>query len=105
MDCIFCKIVKKEIPSSFIFENENLCAFKDINPKAPIHILIIPKEHLDSVNNLDENKKDLAGEMILAAKKIAKDCNISDGYKLLFNVGKKGGQIVEHLHLHLMGGW
>lgn len=105
MDCIFCKIAKKEIPSSFIFENENIFAFKDINPKSPIHILIIPKKHVGSVNDLDENKKDLIGEMMLAAKKIAKDQDIFDGYKLLFNVGKKGGQIVDHLHLHLMGGW
>jgi len=105
MECIFCKIAKKEIPSELIFDSEILCAFKDISPKAPTHILIIPKEHIESVNDLNEDKKDLVGEMILAAKKIAKDQNISDGYKLLFNVGKKGGQIVEHLHLHLMGGW
>ncbi|PIQ92758.1 MAG: histidine triad nucleotide-binding protein [Parcubacteria group bacterium CG11_big_fil_rev_8_21_14_0_20_39_14] len=103
--CVFCKIVNKEIPSEIIYENDKICVFKDINPKAPVHILIVPKKHTESLNELDEREKDLLGEMVLAAKKTAKDFGISDGYKLLFNVGKKGGQIVEHLHLHLLGGW
>jgi len=105
MDCIFCKIINKEIPSKIIYENDRVCAFYDINPKAPVHIIIVSKEHIESVNELDEEKKDVVGQMIVAAKEIARNNNISEGYKLLFNVGQKGGQIIKHLHLHLMGGW
>lgn len=105
MDCLFCKIVKKEIVSDLVFENNNICSFRDINPKAPIHFLIIPKKHFVSVNDLNEKDKDLIGEMVLTAKKLAEDFNISKGYKLLFNVGKGAGQVVDHIHLHLMGGW
>ncbi len=105
MDCLFCKIVKKEIVSDLVFENNNICSFRDINPKAPIHFLIIPKKHFVSVNDLNEKDKDLIGEMVLTAKKLAEDFNISKGYKLLFNVGRGAGQVVDHIHLHLMGGW
>lgn len=105
MDCIFCKIAKKEIQPDIVFENERLISFKDVNPKAPVHILIIPKKHIESINELADGDIGLVKEMIITAKKITKDLNISDGYKLLFNVGEKGGQVVRHLHLHLMGGW
>ncbi len=105
MDCIFCKIAKKEIQSDIVYDSERICAFRDVHPRAPAHILIVPKLHIESVNELGGNGKEIAGEMVVAAQKIAEDLKISDGYKLLFNVGKKGGQIVEHLHLHLMGGW
>lgn len=97
--------MKKEVPSDIIFENDKICAFKDVRPKAPVHVLIVAKKHVESVNELDEKEKDLIGEMIIAAKNLAQDLGVSDGYKLLFNVGKKGGQIIEHLHLHLLGGW
>jgi len=100
-DCIFCKIVKGEIPSTKVFENENLIAFNDINPKAKVHILIIPKKHIESVKYLEKVDKELIGELILTAKDIAKDKNL-EGYKLVVNVGREGGQLVDHLHLHLL---
>lgn len=92
------------MPAEIIYEKEGLLAFKDIMPKAPFHALIIPKEHISSVENLDSSDPRLPGEMILAAKEIAKSRNL-EGYKLVFNVGRKGGQVVDHVHLHLLGGW
>jgi len=104
-DCIFCKIAKKEIPAETVFENDELIAFKDRNPLAPVHILIIPKRHIASINDLTMADAELAGRMILAGKNIAKDLSISEkGYKLLFRVGEWGGQEVPHIHLHLIGG-
>ena len=105
MNCIFCKIIAKEIPSETIYEDEILIAFKDIRPSAPVHVLVVPRKHIASVNDLDSGDRELAGAMVLCAKDIAKDMGVSGGYKLQFNVGKDGGQIVEHLHLHLLGGW
>lgn len=105
MDCIFCKIVNKKLPSEIIFENERLAVIPDINPKAPKHYLIISKEHIDSVNDLTKSESELIVEMILSAKEIAKQKGIEKGYKLVFNVGRQGGQIIPHLHLHLLGGW
>lgn len=104
-DCIFCKIINKEIPSENLYEDDKFLAFKDINPSAPIHVLITPKKHINSINELGEEDKELMGEMLLLAKKIAKDLKTSDGYKLSFSVGRKGGQVINHIHLHLMGGW
>ncbi|MCX6719595.1 MAG: histidine triad nucleotide-binding protein [Candidatus Staskawiczbacteria bacterium] len=103
MDCIFCKIIKGEIPSSKVFESENLVAFDDINPKAKVHVLIVPKKHIESVITLEQIDKELIGEMFLVAKEIANDKNL-EGYKLVVNVGREGGQIVDHLHLHLLSG-
>ncbi|MBC8174423.1 MAG: histidine triad nucleotide-binding protein [Candidatus Marinimicrobia bacterium] len=104
-DCLFCKIVKKEIPSDIIFETDTLMAFKDINPQAPHHILIIPKNHITTVNDLDERDSELIGELVLAAKDLAKELEIAEpGYRLLFNCNADGGQDVFHIHLHLLGG-
>ena len=104
MDCIFCKIVKKEISAEIIYEDDKVIAFKDINPAAPIHILFIPKEHIDSVNFLDEVHIDLIGELFLKIKEVAKKLNIADkGYRIVNNCGELGGQTVNHLHLHLLG--
>ena len=103
MDCIFCKIIKGEIPSAKVFESDKIVAFNDINPKARIHILIVPKKHIESVKSLEETDKELAGELILTAQKIAKEKNL-EGYKLVINVGRDGGQLVDHLHLHLLSG-
>jgi histidine triad (HIT) family protein len=104
-DCIFCKIVSAEIKTEFLFESDQVVAFRDIRPIAPAHVLIIPKEHFESMNDLTENHKGLLGEMFLAAVKIAKDLNIApDGYKLLIRTGPNGGQEVPHVHLHLIGG-
>jgi histidine triad (HIT) family protein len=106
MNCIFCGIIKKEIPSEIVYEDEKIIAFKDINPLAPVHILIIPKKHIESVNDLKEEDKDLVGYLFLIAQKVADLYEIKDkGYKLSFNVGKGAGQEVEHLHMHLIGGW
>lgn len=105
-DCIFCKIINKEIPTDFLFENERIVAFADIKPSAPVHILIIPKKHISSVEEVGEEDKELLGELFLVAKKIAKEKGLNkNGYKLAVNVGKGGGQEVFHLHLHLLGGW
>jgi|SRR3989339_41491 len=104
-DCIFCKIINKDIPADIVYEDDEIFAFKDIHPLAPVHILIIPKEHIQTIDDLEEGHERLAGKMILVAKKIARDMNISDkGYKLLFRVKKHGGQEVDHIHLHLIGG-
>lgn len=102
-DCIFCKIIAGEIPSTKIFENDELVAFKDINPAAKTHLLIVPKKHIDSVITLDETKGDgdLVGRMVLAARDIAKEKNLT-GYQLKFHVGKEGGQVIFHIHLHLL---
>ena len=103
--CIFCKIAQKKIPAEIVYEDEEIISFKDAHPIAPIHILTIPKKHIESVNDLSEKEIDLAGRMILAAKKIAQNLDISSkGYKLLFRVGEWGGQEVPHIHLHLIGG-
>ncbi|TWI77408.1 histidine triad (HIT) family protein [Desulfobotulus alkaliphilus] len=105
-DCIFCKIIRREIPSEFLMETEDLVVFRDINPKAPVHLLIVPKVHIRSINQLEENHGPLVGRLFLAAKEMALREGIStSGYKLQFNVEKGGGQEVFHLHLHLIGGW
>ena len=105
MDCIFCKIIEKKIDANIVFENKEILAFKDINPLAPVHILIIPKKHIVSINDVSSEDVKLLGSMIIAARDIAKELNIAeDGYKLLFRTGKHGGQEVDHIHLHLIGG-
>ena len=105
MNCMFCKIINKEQSADVVYEDEKFVVFKDIKPKAPIHLLLAPKTHIVSINDLQDKHKELIGNLFLLAKKIAKEQKISDGYKLLFNVGRKGGQLVDHLHLHLMGGF
>lgn len=103
MDCIFCKIIKGEIPSIKVFENDKVVAFNDINPKAKVHVLIVPKKHIESVKHLEVADKELVGELVLAVQGIAKEKNLQ-GYKLVINVGREGGQLVDHLHLHLLSG-
>ncbi len=105
-DCIFCKIVNSETDTDFLFENENLAVFRDIKPHAPVHILIVPKKHIRSINDLTEEDSPVVSELITTAREMAKKEGISEsGYKLLFNVEKGGGQVIFHLHLHLLGGW
>ena len=106
MSTIFSKIINKEIPADIVFETDNILAFKDINPQAPVHILIIPKVEIQKVTDLNGNEHaGLLGEMIDAANKLAKDMGIAEeGFRLVFNCGDKGGQEVYHLHLHLLGG-
>lgn len=104
-DCIFCKIINKEIPSDIVYEDNEIFAFKDINPIVPVHVLIIPKEHIQTIDDLEEGHEALIGKIILTSKKIAREAKIAqDGYKLLFRVRRHGGQEVDHLHLHLIGG-
>lgn len=105
MDCIFCQIANHEQQAEAVFENERLIVFRDIHPKAPIHLLIVPKKHIVSVNELGEEDCGLIGEMIFLARGLAKEQGISQsGYRLTINVGRGGGQIIDHLHLHLLGG-
>lgn len=100
-NCIFCKIVKKEIPSEFLHEDGICVAFNDINPKAATHLLIVPKKHIPTIAEMEEGDEKIIGHMVLCAKNMAKKLNLP-GYKLQFNVGKDGGQEVFHVHLHLM---
>ena len=104
MDCVFCKIAKKEIPSDLIFEDKDIIVFKDIDPSAPVHYLVVPKEHIQSIAHLEGNHKDILASLIYTAKDEAEKLGLK-GYKLVFNVGREGGQVVDHLHLHLLGGW
>lgn len=103
--CLFCKIVKKELSPEVAYEDNQFLAFKDIHPIAPIHLLIIPKKHIPSVDHLELYDKELVGELFVAARSIAKSQGISQtGYRLIFNVGADAGQSVNHLHLHILGG-
>jgi histidine triad (HIT) family protein len=105
MGCLFCKIVSGEIPSEMAFENSDIIVIHDIKPQAPIHMLIIPKRHIATINDTDSKDEQLLGRMILTAKKIAKtEKRNDDGYRLVFNVNFDGGQEIYHIHLHLLGG-
>ncbi len=101
--CIFCQIVKKEIPSQIVYEDDEILAFKDIQPKAKVHLLIIPKKHINSLN--EAKNEEILGKLLLRAKELAKEFKISkSGYKIVINTGKDAGQVIFHLHLHLLGG-
>ena len=103
--CIFCQIVSKEIPAVIIFEDEEIVAFKDIHPAAPVHLLIIPKKHLSSLAQSTVEDQELLGKLLGRVKILAEEQGIAQtGYKVVINTGKNGGQLVEHLHLHLLGG-
>ncbi|HOK20788.1 MAG TPA: histidine triad nucleotide-binding protein [Candidatus Paceibacterota bacterium] len=104
-NCIFCKIINREMPSDIIYENEQVIAFKDINPKAEVHVLIVPKKHVANLNEVNDNDKELLAGIFLAAKQIAQQLNLgTQGYKLVLNVGRGAGQVIDHLHLHLLSG-
>ena len=104
-DCLFCKISKKEIPSEIVYQDEILTVFKDINPAAPIHLLIIPNKHIVSVQEMEPGDEKILGKLFSAAKKAAEESGISDsGYRLIINNGPDAHQEILHLHLHLMGG-
>jgi len=105
MTCIFCQIVSHQLPAEIIFEDEDLAVFKDINPSAPIHLLIVPKRHFDSLNALDEKNAGIMTKMWMTAKKIAEQQSTQNGYRLLMNTGREAGQVIFHMHMHLMGGW
>ncbi|MFL0247418.1 histidine triad nucleotide-binding protein [Candidatus Clostridium stratigraminis] len=104
-NCIFCSIIAGKIPSEKVFEDEKVLAFKDINPEAPVHIIIIPKKHINSINDLEYNDSELIGHIYNVAKEIAADLKINEsGYRVVTNCGKDAGQSVSHLHFHLLGG-
>jgi len=103
--CIFCKVIKKEIPSDIVFENNETVAFNDIHPQAPVHIIVIPKQHIERVSDLADKDANLTGKLVLIAKRIAKEKGIeASGYRIVMNCNKDAGQAVFHLHLHLLGG-
>ncbi len=105
-DCIFCNIANEKTATELLYKNQNLVVFKDIKPHAPVHLLIVPKQHIRSVNDLTAADLPLVSELIMAARNMAKEVGVNEsGYKLLFNVERGGGQMVFHLHLHLIGGW
>ncbi|MCP4720071.1 MAG: histidine triad nucleotide-binding protein [Desulfobacteraceae bacterium] len=106
LDCLFCKIINREIPSEFLYEDDNYVVFKDINPAAPVHLLLLPKKHIRSINDLTREDGDILSGLFMVAKEMAREQGVNEsGYKLLFNVEKGGGQEIFHLHLHLIGGW
>ena len=104
-DCIFCEIVAKRMKSDIVHEDDTVVAFRDINPQAPVHILLVPKKHIESIQDVDESDADLMAKMVLVAQKIASREKINEGgYRLVLNYGVNGGQTVSHVHLHLLGG-
>jgi len=103
-ESIFTKILKKEIPGEIVYEDNDCFAIKDINPQAPIHLLIIPKKHIAKVSDANDEDKELLGSLLLASKKIAKKFDLDDNYRLVINNGAKAGQTVFHIHIHLLGG-
>ena len=103
-DCIFCRIVKGEIPSKKVYEDDHTCAIEDLDPKAPTHVLIVPKKHIRGLKEAEAGDAEVVGRCHLAAAKIAKDRGIEDGYRTVLNVGPGSGQSVFHMHVHLLGG-
>ncbi len=104
-DELFLKIIQREIPADIVYETDDVLAFRDINPQAPTHILIIPKDLIPTVNDIEESQAELIGKLVLAAQQLAKEQGIDeDGYRLVMNCNQHGGQAVYHIHLHLLGG-
>ena len=104
MDCVFCKIAKGEIPSKKAYEDDKVLAFYDLDPQAPVHILIIPKEHIQSVEDITPQNSAIVAHIFEVAAKLAKENNLTEGFRVVSNVGRDGGQSVPHLHFHLLGG-
>ena len=103
MDCVFCKIVEGEIPTDKIYEDEDIIAFNDLDPQAPIHFLVIPKKHITSLAQVEESDSALVGRIMLAIQKLAAENNL-ESYRVVTNIGEDGGQTVPHLHFHVLGG-
>ncbi|WP_394823334.1 histidine triad nucleotide-binding protein [Pendulispora albinea] len=104
MDCLFCKIVAREIPAKLAFENEHVVAFHDIRPMAPTHVLVIPKKHIVGIGQATEDDVAVLGHVMLAGRLVAEELHLDDGYRLVVNNGENAGQSVFHLHLHVLGG-
>lgn len=103
-ECIFCEVARSRKPERIHYEDDQVMAFDDIHPKAPVHVLVIPKEHIQSIQHLEANHSGVIAKLIYTAKRVAEARGLK-GYKLVFNVGREGGQLVDHLHLHMLGGW
>jgi histidine triad (HIT) family protein len=103
-NCLFCRIAAKEIPTKVAYEDDVMLAFWDISPQAPVHLLLIPKKHIASVAELLPEDQPLVGHMMLKARDLAREQGLADGYRLVINTGEQGGQTVDHLHIHLLGG-
>jgi histidine triad (HIT) family protein len=101
---IFDKIINREIPADIVYEDEVSLAFRDINPQAPVHILLIPKKRIISLDHLESDDRDLLGHLLLTVKQIAREQKLDNGYRLAINCGNEGGQSVDHLHIHILGG-
>lgn len=102
-DCLFCKIVAGQVPAAKVYEDDTVLAFKDIHPQAPVHLLIVPKMHLATLDDFDPSQRELAGALLLTAKRLAAE-HALPGYRVVMNVNKEGGQVIYHVHLHLLGG-
>ena len=103
-DCLFCKIAKREIPASIVYEDDRVLAFNDINPQGPTHVLVVPKRHIATLNELSDTDDALVGELVRRAAAIAKERGLSNGFRTVFNTNREAGQTVFHVHLHLIGG-
>ena len=105
-DCIFCQIVQGQTDTEMLYQSDSLVVFKDINPHAPVHLLLVPKKHIRSINDLADADREILAELVMVAKEMAKEQGVArSGYNLLYNVEKGGGQLIFHLHMHLIGGW
>ena len=104
MDCLFCKIINGEIPSAKVYEDDTVFAFKDIEPQAPVHVLIVPKEHIASAAEINETNSAVVAHIFEVAAKIAEEAGLKEGFRIVNNCGDSAGQTVKHLHFHLMGG-
>ena len=105
MDCIFCKIINKEIPSKIVYEDDEVLAFEDIAPQAPVHIVVIPKKHIAKITEIEKEDETLIGKIYSVINKIAREKQIAeDGFRVIINCGENGGQEVKHIHFHLLGG-
>lgn len=104
MDCIFCKIANGEIPSNKVYEDDKVLAFYDLAPQAPVHFLVIPKEHIKCADDINEQNSEIIAHIFTVISKIAKDLNLNEGYRIVNNCGENGGQTVPHLHFHVLGG-
>lgn len=103
-DCVFCKIISGEIPSKKVYEDKEIIVFHDIDPQTPVHVLVVPRKHVATLNDFTKEDKELLGEILLRIPEIAKDLGVGQGYKVVINNGKDAGQIVSHVHMHILGG-
>ena len=104
MDCLFCKIIEGEIPSQCLYQDDKIYVFKDIDPQAPVHFLVIPKKHIDSLDTMDDEDGELIGYVFKKIRDLAKEQGLKDGYRVVNNIGEDGGQSVKHMHFHVLGG-